>query len=148
VIKFDAVAASICEHHIVMRVPRRVAKSDEAVFLAVGILKAQDCALAEVNLKPLIGHTRRQADFTAQPVNEFKVVAHVETKRPLWLPNPRFKKIYDEILAESPKRPENHRSRAADSWPEWHPDTGSAQRESRVNLGAGGLTREGNRAGA
>ena len=73
---------------------------------------------------------RRQADFTAQPVNEFKVVAHVETKRPLWLPNPRFKKIYDEILAESPKRPENHKSRAADSWPEWHPDTG--KRATRI----------------
>ena len=75
-IKFDAVAASICEHDIVMRVPRRVAKSDEAVFLAIGILKAQNCALTEVNLYALSGHTRRQADFTAQPVNEFKIVAH------------------------------------------------------------------------
>ena len=53
-VNFDVVVPNISEHEMVMRVPRCVEKSDEAVFLAFGILKAQDRALPEVNLYALM----------------------------------------------------------------------------------------------
>ena len=62
--------------------PSRIEKSDEAVFLAFGVLETQDRALPEVQLHAFIGDTRGEAEFTAQLKNKLKVVAHSAAQGP------------------------------------------------------------------
>ena len=48
-----------------MRVPRHAEKADQTVLLTLGVLKAQDCAPAKIDLHTVDIHMHQQADFAA-----------------------------------------------------------------------------------
>jgi hypothetical protein len=63
IVEFNTVATTIDEHEIVMHVPSHAEKSDQAVFVMLGILKAPGRTLPEVNLYPIGIQARWQANF-------------------------------------------------------------------------------------
>jgi hypothetical protein len=82
VVDLETVASRIHERQPVVRVPSHPKKSDSAVFLTFGILKAEDRVMAKVNLYTLVcAPLHRQAGFAAQLANSIEVVAHGSRSR-------------------------------------------------------------------
>jgi len=76
IVNFGIVTVRARKTGVVVRMPRRSGEPNQAISIPVGVLKAQDCAVTEINLDAEVNITDRPANVAARHPQQIEFIFH------------------------------------------------------------------------